>query len=415
MPDIKKNSKRTQQVIQLKPTQRDQNSRIPLVSIVTSIYNVEEYIGLTINSIIKQSYPKWELIIVDDCSTDNTYRVVQDLISHLPILHRNKVIVHSAPTNRGKFYNLNWGINKSKGDLITFIDGDDIFHPQKIKIQVDLLMKNKNLVANFTSYLRVKDIDLPLTKIEQGRNIVYSRQFYENSIMFRRKTLKEIGYYDCIRFNGDDEYANRIRTYYNLDKISVVNKYLYYAVQRTGSLTTSKSTGYKSQARSLYRESYKEWHCEYKRLLKKLEQINNSKITKRIDMHTIHTVINTATNHEVASINAGGMVNALHIKGIHQHRIRSIQHSSASLHKKKEKKEKKESKSKEKRKDEDKEKYGFSTPEKIKRKQELLRLDEEAIKRKLKNFLYMPFPVTESNYPIKLPDICKQFITFTEE
>lgn len=408
MPDIKKNNKRTQQISQLKPTQRDQNSRIPLVSVITSIYNVEEYIGLTINSIIQQTYPKWELIIIDDCSTDNTYRVVEDIIAHLPSNHRNKVTVYSSTVNKGKFYNLNWGINKSKGDLITFIDGDDIFHQQKIKTQVEVLMKNKNLVANFTSYLRVKDIDLPQTKIEQGRNIVYSRQFYENSIMFRRKMLKEIGYYDCIRFNGDDEYANRIRTYYNLDKISVINKYLYYAVQRIGSLTTSKSTGYKSQARSLYREAYKEWHSEYKRLVKKLEQINNNKkpLNMKIELHN-----RTYNNQDkTAKVNAGGMVNALNIRGIHQHKIRNIQHSSVSLHNHKRKKG-----IKEKNKDDDKEKYGFSTPEKIRKKQELLRLDEETIKRKLKNFLYMPFPITLENYPIKLPDICRQFITYGNE
>lgn len=408
MSNIKKNNKRTQQISQLKSIQRDQNSRIPLVSIITSIYNVEEYIGLTINSIIQQTYPKWELIIIDDCSTDNTYCVVKDIIAHLPLNYRSKITIHLNLINKGKFYNLNWGINKSKGDLITFIDGDDIFHKQKIKTQVEVLLKNKNLIANFTSYLRVKNIDLPQITIEQERNIVYSRQFYENSIMFRRKILKEIGYYDCVRFNGDDEYANRIRTYYNLDKISVINKYLYYAVQRVGSLTTSKSTGYKSQARSLYRKSYKEWHSEYKCLIKKLEQINNNKksLNTRIELH--NGKYNEQNNKDsISKVSAGGMVNALNIKGIHQHRIKNIQYSSVFLHRNKRKKG-----IKEKNKEDDKEKYGFSTPEKIKKKQELLHFDEEAIKRKLKNFLYMPFPITLENYPIKLPDICKQFMSY---
>lgn len=108
--------------------------------------NSEAYISETINSVISQTYPNWELLLIDDCSTDNTLEMVQIFISKHPNI---KLIKNS--TNIGAANTRNKGIEVAKGTYIAFLDGDDVWKPKKLEVQLAFINSNDCDVC-FSSY-----------------------------------------------------------------------------------------------------------------------------------------------------------------------------------------------------------------------------------------------------------------------
>ena len=107
-----------------------------LVSIIMPSYNTASFIAESIQSVLAQSYKDWELIVVDDCSKDETKYIVNGIIeknSGLDIkLYRN-------PENMGVAYSRNFGVREAEGDLIAFLDSDDLWTRDKLEKQVKLL------------------------------------------------------------------------------------------------------------------------------------------------------------------------------------------------------------------------------------------------------------------------------------
>lgn len=117
-----------------------------MVSIITPMYNSERYIEDMIKSVMNQTYKNWELIIVDDCSNDKGYSVVE---KYTKIDSRIKLFKQEV--NKGPAMARNFAINKSRGRFISFLDSDDIWMPNKLSIQVNYMIK-KAIPFTFTSY-----------------------------------------------------------------------------------------------------------------------------------------------------------------------------------------------------------------------------------------------------------------------
>lgn len=116
----------------------------PDISIITPIYNSELYLEQMISSVIKQSFKKWELILVDDCSTDNTRNILKKF--------KNKKIRYIFnKKNMGAGLSRNIGTKFAKGRYITFIDSDDIWHKDFLLKTIKFL-KKKNCDFVFTSF-----------------------------------------------------------------------------------------------------------------------------------------------------------------------------------------------------------------------------------------------------------------------
>ena len=112
----------------------------PLVSIITATYNDETYIESSIRSVLSQDFTDFEYLIINDGSTDNTKKIVQRLQkedSRIRLINQK---------NSGLVASLNRGITEARGTYIARIDGDDEWLPHKLKTQVTMLEKNKNLV-----------------------------------------------------------------------------------------------------------------------------------------------------------------------------------------------------------------------------------------------------------------------------
>lgn len=109
-----------------------------LVSVIMPSYNAEALIARSIQSVIDQSYQNWELIVVDDCSKDSTRRVVQSFVEQDS---RIKLIALSS-NNGAPAAPRNIGVREASGTWIAFLDADDIWHPQKLELQIDALEKH---------------------------------------------------------------------------------------------------------------------------------------------------------------------------------------------------------------------------------------------------------------------------------
>lgn len=123
-----------------------------LVSIIMPIYNSQYYIAEAIESIINQSYTNWELLLIDDRSTDNSYQIAQKFQSI-----DSRIKVYKNKENLGICGNRNKGIEYANGEYITFIDDDDIYQKNLLQDNIDLLMKYK---ADFIKFGReLVDVD----------------------------------------------------------------------------------------------------------------------------------------------------------------------------------------------------------------------------------------------------------------
>lgn len=104
----------------------------PKVSVVMPAYNASRYITATIDSVLAQSEPDWELIVVDDCSTDDTREKVGNLSVSDPRIR----LIALEKNFGGPAGPRNVGILEARSDLVAFLDSDDIWHPEKLKIQL---------------------------------------------------------------------------------------------------------------------------------------------------------------------------------------------------------------------------------------------------------------------------------------
>ena len=100
----------------------------PLVSIITPIYNSENFLEETVVSILNQSYSNWELLLIDDCSTDNTLALANKYSNKF-----SNIIVLKNQTNSGAAVSRNKGITAASGDFIAFLDADDLFLPNALQ------------------------------------------------------------------------------------------------------------------------------------------------------------------------------------------------------------------------------------------------------------------------------------------
>lgn len=115
-----------------------------LVSIIMPSYNTALYIKETVESVLKQTYGKWELLIVDDCSTDNTDEILSKLKDDRIKLMKNEY-------NLGAAVSRNKALREAKGQWIAFLDSDDLWEPEKLEKQI-LFMKKNGYYFSYTNY-----------------------------------------------------------------------------------------------------------------------------------------------------------------------------------------------------------------------------------------------------------------------
>jgi glycosyltransferase involved in cell wall biosynthesis len=181
-------------------------SKAPLVSIVLVCYNQEQFIKKAIYSVLSQTYKNIQLVIADDASNDLTSSVIRGAVKN----HPEKIIeVIFQKKNLGITKNCNAALRRCKGELIAFIGGDDLFHPEKISQQVNWFSKNQDAVMCGHN-IDIIDTHGNLIKSRFGRTgkfkngvgakkiIRYGIPFASISIMIKRNRIPSYGFHPFI-------------------------------------------------------------------------------------------------------------------------------------------------------------------------------------------------------------------------
>lgn len=171
-----------------------------LVSVIMPAYNTGKYIYDSINSVIKQTYSNWELVIVDDCSTDNSIEVIQSFHDSRIRLFKNKI-------NSGAAFSRNYALREAKGKWVAFLDSDDIWAPEKLEKQIKF-MKDNNYSFTFTDYRTCVSGEY-MPYINTGPDIVTKKQIYDynylptSTVMYARNKIGLIQVKETIRKRND--------------------------------------------------------------------------------------------------------------------------------------------------------------------------------------------------------------------
>ncbi len=177
---------------------------MPIVSVIIPAYNNAEFLGDAIQSVLTQTYPHFELIIVNDASTDRTDRVLRRLHDS-----RIRYIVHSE--NRGLSAARNTGMRASRGELIALLDADDWFHPEKLEGHVKFLQAHPEIGATYNarfelnhSLKTIRELWKPPVAITLA-DLITGFPFSPSDLMVRREwVLRVKGWNEKYTFVGED-------------------------------------------------------------------------------------------------------------------------------------------------------------------------------------------------------------------
>jgi len=171
-------------------------TKSPNISIIIPTYNRAVYLSAAIDSVLCQTYKDFELIVVDDGSSDNTREIVQ--------AYSDQRIRYLYKKNGGAASALNLGIKNSRGNFIARLDSDDIFLPKKLEIQVESLDVNPDIGLVYTQAynidsegnilrLYLKNHTCPQEALKVMRHFLFPPS---QSIMFRKSCIDKAGYFD---------------------------------------------------------------------------------------------------------------------------------------------------------------------------------------------------------------------------
>lgn len=148
-----------------------------LVSIITPIYNCEKYIEETMNCVLNQTYSNWEMIMVDDCSPDNSSNIIKKYVKKD---ERFKYI--KLKENSGAAIARNTALENSQGRFIAYLDADDLWKKDKLEKQVSFMLEN-NYAFTCTDYEKIDDDGKSLNKIVKIPEKVDYNLFLRNTII----------------------------------------------------------------------------------------------------------------------------------------------------------------------------------------------------------------------------------------
>lgn len=211
----------------------------PLVSVVITCFNYAQYLKTAIDSVLKQTYPVVEIIVVNDGSTDNTEVVMSEYLE-------NTKIIYIKQENKGQASAKNAGIKRSSGEFVAFLDADDVWCNEKLQKQMMCFENQKTGVvycrANYLDeHDNVFEYDMTSYYLQPRRGEVSSWLLYDNFVQFsssvvRRECFDRFGYFDeSLKMGIDWDLWLRISTAYQFDYVE--DRLFYYRMGHSGQMS----------------------------------------------------------------------------------------------------------------------------------------------------------------------------------
>jgi len=248
---------------------REKNN--PLISVIIPCYNAEEFVDLAVRSIMKQTYSNLEIIVLDDCSTDRTGLILENLANE-----DERIVYIRNASNLKLIRTLNKGLDIAKGEYIARMDADDISLPYRFQKQLDFFLKNPDygVVGSCGLYLKNKKIGKKFIKPKDDSKIrdelYIDSPFIHPSVMIRREVFSQ---YD-FTFHQVEDFGlwvklSKVTKFYNLPDVLI-----HYRILETSETRQSQAN---SQGR----------HDVLRRVYKYLFETNNQSLSdEEINQYT---------------------------------------------------------------------------------------------------------------------------------
>ncbi|MFB2726381.1 glycosyltransferase family 2 protein [Shewanella mangrovisoli] len=210
------------------------------ISIVMPAYNVAGFIATSIESVLSQSFSNWELLIVNDCSTDNTVRDIEPYLAdcRIKLINNNK--------NLGGAGSRNVAIEAAQGRYLAFLDSDDLWAKDKLEKQLQFMQQN-NVGFSFTGYSTMTEAGILMDRIEVPKCVSFSKLLKHNYIgcltaIYDTQPFGKI-YMPLVRKRQD--FALWLELLKRFDHAYGLNENLGFYRIRVESLSTSKKDAFK--------------------------------------------------------------------------------------------------------------------------------------------------------------------------
>lgn len=190
-----------------------------LVSVIMPSWNTSNFIAESIQSVIDQTYENWELIIVDDCSTDNTDEVVARFTDKRIRYFKNE-------KNSGAALSRNRGLREARGEWIAFLDSDDLWSPKKLEYQISF-MNEHGYTLSYTEYEKIDEESKPLQIYVTGPEKVNKHKMYNYDYIGQLTMMysaKEFGLIQIKDIKKNNDYAIRLQLYKKSDTCAYLLK-----------------------------------------------------------------------------------------------------------------------------------------------------------------------------------------------
>ncbi len=151
-----------------------------LVSIIVPVYNVKAYIANTVESVLAQTYTNWELLLIEDGSTDGTGAFLEQYLQELA---DSRIKYHVLPQNIGAAAARNYGVDISQGRFVTYLDSDDLWRPEKLARQVAHMQKHDAAFC-FTGYEFADASGMGTGKVVEIPETLTYREALKNTTIF---------------------------------------------------------------------------------------------------------------------------------------------------------------------------------------------------------------------------------------
>ena len=151
-----------------------------LVSIIVPVYNARKFIRETLDSVMAQTYPSWELLLIEDVSTDGTAAVIEEYVREK---EEQRIRLIRQPENRGAARARNRGLEEAKGRYIAYLDADDLWEPEKLQHQLLFMEKNEAAFC-FTGYEFADECGVGTGKVVRVPETLNYRQALGNTTIF---------------------------------------------------------------------------------------------------------------------------------------------------------------------------------------------------------------------------------------
>jgi teichuronic acid biosynthesis glycosyltransferase TuaG len=208
-----------------------------LVDIILPVYNSENFILKTIESILNQKFKSWRLMIVDDNSSDNTYKIIKE--NYSTYIKNKKFFLYQNSKNRGQSFSRNFLLKKIKAEYVAFIDSDDLWKKNKLYKQIIFMKKNK-YDFTFTNYKvlnKNKIINVvKAPKFINYNNFVHNTCIATSTIILTRKAIGKL-LFPNIRLCEDYVFKCNLLKKFTAFNLSETNTYYWI---RKGSLQSKR-------------------------------------------------------------------------------------------------------------------------------------------------------------------------------